>query len=362
MERFDCVVVGAGVVGLAVAERLSRDGRSVLCLERHERHGVETSSRNSEVVHSGLYYARGSLKAKLCLEGNRRLFEFCERRGVFIRRTGKLIVAVSKEELPKLESLERQARLNGVEGVRPAGKAELGKAPAMRCEGALWVPSTGIVDSEGLMGALLEDAEKNGAVFLWGAGLTAVERAQGGYVLRLSNGESAHARCVVNSAGLSCDAVAALAGLDVDAAGYRLHWFKGEYFSLRRKQAVDTLVYPVPEKHGLGVHLTLDAHGGQRLGPNAFPASSLDYSIDQTHRARFFESARRYLPDLREDDLMPGTAGIRPKLAADGTFRDFVVQEESARGLPGWVNLMGIESPGLTSSLPLADAVAGLLA
>jgi L-2-hydroxyglutarate oxidase LhgO len=358
VERFDCAVVGAGAVGLALARQLAQAGRSVLAVERHDRHGLETSSRNSEVVHSGLYYPKGSLKARLCLEGNRELYRYCRERGVFVRNTGKLIVACEESEVGKLSELRARGEANGVEGLELLDPAELARrAPGVRAVAALWVPSTGIVDSEGLMAAYLREAEDAGAVFLWSAGLSRVERETDGYVLTLASGESAHARRVFNSAGLHADAVARLAGIDA----YRLHWFKGEYFQLRRPQGVDTLVYPVPAKHGLGIHLTLDARGGQRLGPNAFAVQNLDYGIDNSHAETFWAAARRYLPDLKREDLMPGTTGIRPKLSADGTFADFVVAEESARGFPGWVNLVGIESPGLTCSLALARLAAGLV-
>lgn len=359
MTRFDCAVVGAGVVGLAVARRLAQSGRSVLCVERHVRHGLETSSRNSEVVHSGLYYPTGSLKARLCVEGNRALFELCAERGIFCRRTGKLIVACESAELPKLEELRRRGEANGVEGLELLDAARASRrAPAARCVGALWVPSTGIVDSEALMALFLADAESAGAIFLWAAALTQVRREDDGYALSFSNGEDALAGKVFNCAGLHADAVARLAGIDA----YRLHWFKGEYFALRRPQPVDTLIYPVPEKHGLGVHLTIDARGGQRLGPNAFAVQTLDYAVDESHRGAFWEGARRYLPDLRLEDLMPGTSGVRPKLRADGAFADFVVAEESARGFPGWVDMVGIESPGLTCSLGLAQLAQRLAA
>ncbi len=362
-SRFDAVVVGAGAVGLAVARKLALSGRSVLALERHGRHGLETSSRNSEVVHSGLYYPKGSLKARLCLEGNRRLYEYCRERGVFVRNTGKLVVACSEDEVPKLSELKARGAANGVEGLSLVDGAEAARrAPGVKALAALWIASTGIIDSEELMQAYRSDAERAGAIFLWGGALTGAARKDGGYELQISGeDEPVWARCVVNSAGLGADAVAALPGLDVDAAGCRLHYFKGEYFTLKRRRPIETLVYPVPATHGLGIHLTIDRQGAQRLGPNAFAVKSLDYDIDAGHAVEFWRAASRYLPDLSPDELMPGTTGIRPKLSADGTFRDFVVAEESARGLPGWVNLVGIESPGLTCSLTLADAAAALL-
>jgi L-2-hydroxyglutarate oxidase LhgO len=363
VEKFDAVVVGAGAVGLAVTRALALKGKSVLSLERHRRHGLETSSRNSEVVHSGLYYPKGSLKAVLCLEGNRKLFEYCAARGVFIKRTGKMVVACSEDEIPKLEELKTRGLSNGVSGLEVEGGGSAAtRLKVVNALAVLWIPSTGIVDSEELMQAYLKDAEDAGAVFLWDAELKSAVRKDGGYVLRFGNEDPVWTKAVVNSAGLSADFVAALPGLDVDAANYRLHYFKGEYFTLRKRRDIDTLVYPVPARHGLGIHLTIDRQGAQRLGPNAFPVDALDYEIDASHREEFWRAAKRYLPDLSLDELIPGTAGIRPKLSADGGFRDFVIAEESARGLPGWVNLVGIESPGLTCSLPIADSVCSLLA
>ena len=365
METVDAAVIGAGVIGLAAAERLSRDGRSVAVFERHERHGVETSSRNSEVVHSGIYYPKDSLKASLCVEGRERLYALAAREGFFIRKTGKLIVACAQEEVAQLDALKKKGEANGVTGLAIIDAKEAAKkSPGVRCVAALWSPETGVIDSEELMGHYLKRAEAQGAMFVWGARVEKIEKSSAGFALSIEGAEPVAARALVNAAGLESDQIARLCGIDVDAAGYRLHWFKGEYFRIRGSFPKAPLIYPVPAKHGLGIHLTLDRQDRGRLGPNAFAvarAARQDYSIDASHRRVFWEAASRYLPDLKEEDLSPDTAGIRPKLAADGTFRDFVIAEESARGLPGLVNLIGIESPGLTASPAIAERVAELV-
>jgi L-2-hydroxyglutarate oxidase LhgO len=362
-ERLDCAVVGAGAVGLAVAARLARPGRSVAVLERHRRHGLDTSSRSSEVVHAGFYYKTGSLKARLCVEGRRAIYELSERRGFFARRCGKLVVAADAAETAKLEALLAQGRANGVEGLELVDSAEAARrAPGVKAAAALWSRETGIMDTEGLMEAYRSQAEEGGAMLALESELVRVERETGGYALFIKGEDQpVRARRVVNAAGLFADRVAALAGLDTAALGWRLRWFKGDYFSLTRALPPRCLVYPVPGPHGLGVHLTLDSQGRQRLGPDAFPVSSLDYAVDPAKAPAFLEAARRFLPDLRLEDLAPGTSGIRPKLSADGSFRDFVIEEGTARGLPGWVNLVGLESPGLTASPAVADEVARLL-
>ncbi len=357
------VVVGAGVVGLAIAARLARPDNTVVVLERHERHGLETSSRNSEVIHAGLYYPSKSLKARLCVEGSRRLYDLGKKHGIFCRKTGKLLAACAPEEITQLECLYAQGRTNGVEGLRLVDQKEIARlAPGVRAIAGLWSAETGIIDSEELMRHFLLKAQDNGAIFLWNSELASVQRKDGIYHLRVKNSEEViEARRVINSAGLASDQVAAMAGVDIEEAGCRLHWFKGEYFSLRRPLPVSCLVYPVPARHSLGIHLAVDRQGRHRLGPNAFAVDSLDYDVDLRHKEAFYEAASRYLPDLKLEDLSPGTAGIRPKLSADGTFRDFIIAEESSRGLPGWIDLIGIESPGLTASAAIAERVADLL-
>lgn len=363
MEEVDGVIVGAGVVGLACAARLAKDGAVVLVLEAHPRAGVETSSRNSEVVHAGLYYPPGSLKSRLCHEGRRALYALAAETGVFVKKTGKLVVAVDAVEAAGLEALTAKARAAGAEGLELLDGAEAARrAPGLKAEAALWSPETGIVDSEDLMAHFQRKALDGGADFLFSTKLAAAERRLGAWSLTLSTGERLRARWVVNAAGLHSDKVAALTGLDVDQAGYRLHWCKGDYFRMKRPPALAHLVYPMPGHHGLGVHLTLDREGGVRLGPDAAFTSSLDYAVDPGKASAFAASVSRYWPGVTADSLLPDQSGIRPKLSGPNEpWRDFVVQEESARGLAGWVNLIGIESPGLTASPAIAEMVAGLI-
>lgn len=362
-------VVGAGVVGLAVAARLARMGDLVV-LERHDRHGLETSSRNSEVIHAGMYYPAGSLKARLCVEGNRLLYAACEAHDVPHRRIGKLIVATAPEELPGLESLLALGHRNGVE-LRMLTAAEAFELePNVRAVAAIHSPDTGIVSAHALMDHLAREARAAGAVIQSRTELLGVEPGTGGYRLtvRTPDGvDSFTSERVVNAAGLESDGVAALFGIDVDAAGYRLRWCKGSYFSVAsaRARLVSHLVYPVPGHVSLGVHAVLGLEGRLRFGPDVeyLDARRPDYGVDPARRAAFGEAVRRLVPAIRDQDLEPDTSGIRAKLQGPGEpCRDFVVREESDRGLPGLVSLVGIDSPGLTSALAIAEHVAGLLA
>jgi L-2-hydroxyglutarate oxidase LhgO len=363
----DVVVIGAGVVGLACARELAARGREVVLIERHERFGVETSSRNSEVVHAGIYYPVGSLKARLCARGNRSLYAWCETHGVPHARLGKLIVAVSEEEEPKLDQILRQAVENGVTSLQRFAPNQVRRLePHVRATHALWSPDTGIVDSHQLMATLLADAEGHGCTVVWRHEVVGVEQAPDCYrVAARSNRETTtlETRCVVNAAGLDADRVAALPGLDVTAAGYQLHYARGHYFRVnaRKRHLASHLIYPAPHPTHLGIHVTLDLAGGVRLGPDLqyLPGRTQDYDVPESLRPTFHAAVSRYLDGLDEDDLAPDLAGIRPKLQGPGEpFRDFVIQEESARGLPGWVNLVGIESPGLTCCLEIAGLVA----
>ena len=369
MPDTDIAVIGAGVVGLAVAARLAPEHPGLLVLERRERHGMETSSRNSQVVHAGLYYPAGSLKARLCVEGRDRVWDLCRRHDVPHAKTGKLITATRAEELPALDAVETAARGNGVPVERLSAARARALEPAVRSVGALWSPESGVVDAHGLMDHFLRRALDAGATLVPRAELVGLEHTSGGYRLTLagpSGAESFTAERVVNAAGLEADTVAALAGVDVEAAGYRLHWCKGSYFSASSRIArlVSRLVYPLPGRESLGVHVVLDTGGRLRFGPDAeyLAARVEDYRVDPGKRGAFLEAARRLLPDVAEEDLEPDIAGIRPKLQGEGEpFRDFVVAEESARGLPGLVDLIGIESPGLTASPAIAEEVARLL-
>lgn len=374
---WDVVVVGAGVVGLACAAELSVRGMKVLCLEREPRAGQGTSSRNSGVVHAGMYYATGSAKARLCVRGNAAMWAFCEAHGVAHRKVGKLIVATDLPGEAKLEDILARAQANGVVALeRVSVSFAREREPHVRCRAALWSPNTGIVDAHGLMDALAKIAREHDADFAFHHALTGLSRTADGFSLQIrdAHGEAStiDAPRVINAAGLEADRVAALAGIDVDAAGYRQFFVKGNYFRLRRRGLVQHLVYPVPEEGlaGLGIHVTVELDGSAKLGPDVEPPSGegLDYRVDEARAGAFFRAASSYLEGLAEDDLMPDQSGIRPKLARPNhawtpkePARDFVIAEESARGLPGLVSLVGIESPGLTSSLEIAREVAGLL-
>ncbi len=362
-------VVGAGVVGLAVAARLAPRLPELVVLERRDRHGQETSSRNSEVIHAGMYYTPGSLKARLCVEGNRMLYEVCARAEVPHRRIGKLIAAATAEELAALERIVERGRENGVELRMITAEECRAFEPNLTAVGALFSPNTGIVSAHGLMDHLLHEARGAGAIVQLRTDLLGIERRTSDYRLTVRTGgevESFTSERVVNAAGLEADTVAGLAGIDVDAAGYRLHYCKGSYFSVipAKSRVVSRLIYPVPGHVSLGTHAVLGLDGRLRFGPDAeyLPDRVLDYRVDESRRAAFGQAVRRLVPSIREEDLAPDIAGIRPKLQGPGEdFRDFVIAEEGARGLPGLVNLVGIDSPGLTSAPAIAEHVAGLL-
>jgi len=372
----DVVVIGAGVVGLAAAAALGRAGRSVLIIERNGDVAREITSRNSEVIHAGIYYPKDSLKAKLCTRGREQLYAWCGERGVAHRKLGKLIVAGSEDEVATLEDLERRAAANGVPGMRMLEATEAKRLePALRVHAALLSSETGIVDAHGFALSLLADAESTGAVLLShhevvglmqtsaGWRVDAIPTADAGSGAAVST-ESVESGAVVNAAGLESDRIAARAGLDLDACGYRLHPCKGDYFSLAPGcgLAVSHLLYPVPVQAGLGIHATLDLGGRIRFGPDAEYVERIDYAVEPGKSALFAEAVRRYLPEVQSEWLQPDYSGIRPKLAGPGqSFRDFVVAEESERGLPGLVSCIGIESPGLTAALALADRVVSLL-
>jgi L-2-hydroxyglutarate oxidase LhgO len=363
-------VVGAGVVGLAVAERLAPRHPDLLLLERRERAGTETSSRNSEVVHAGLYYTPGSWKARLCVAGRDMLYERCARRGIPHLRTEKIVTATEQGDLPALDALLERGRANGVELRRLSAAEVRALEPAVHTHGGLLSPSTGIVSAHGLMDDLLAGARAAGATLQPRTELVAAERRDADYRLTVRGPEgleSFTSERVVNAAGLESDTVAGLFGVDVDAAGYRLHWCRGRYFAASPRQAgiVSRLVYPAPGPVSLGVHAVLGLDGRLRFGPDAeyLPARVLDYRVDEGLAPAFAEAVRRLVPAVTEAELTPDIAGIRAKLQGPGEgFRDFVIAEESARGRPGLVNLVGIDSPGLTSALAIAAEVERLLA
>jgi len=369
--KSDITIIGAGVVGLAIAAQVAGQRKAVYLLEKNERFGQEISSRHSGVIHSGIYYPAGSLKAKLCVEGNHLLYELCPKHGIGHKKLGKLIVATSDEETGQLQELKEKGEINGAVGLTIISRRELKKLePNVEGIAALLSPSTGIIDSHALMEYFVARAKDGGAEVAYNKEVVGIEKLGNGYKVTVDEGDtgkfSFETRILINCAGLYCDKIAELAGIDINKAGYRLHYCKGEYFSVGgvKSKLVKRLIYPVPELKGtgLGVHVTLDLEGRMRLGPNAEYVDSIDYSVDGRDKKAFCDSVKRVLPFIEYEDLEPEMAGIRPKLQGPGgDVKDFVIRDESDRGLPGFINLIGIESPGLTSSPAIAKYVAGMV-
>ena len=361
VEQVDAVVVGAGVVGLAVARALALAGREVLVLDAAEGIGTETSSRNSEVIHAGIYYPAGSLMARACVEGKHRLYRYCAERGVPHSNCGKLIVATTEEEAGKLEGIRQRAAANGVPELRLLSRAEAqAMEPALQCTAALHSTTTGIVDSHAYMLALQGDAENAGAVFAFHAPVTRGRATEDGIEIEVGGAEpmALSARLLVNAAGLHAPRLArAIAGMP-EAMVPQAYYAKGNYFTLAGRSPFSRLIYPVPVPGGLGTHLTIDLGGQARFGPDVEWVDSIDYAVDPKRGDSFYAAIRRYWPDLPDGALSPGYSGIRPKIVPQGApAQDFVVQGPGVHGVAGLVNMFGIESPGLTASLALADHV-----
>jgi L-2-hydroxyglutarate oxidase LhgO len=364
MDKVDCVVVGAGVIGLAVARRLARAGREVIVLEVAEDIGTVTSSRNSEVIHAGIYYAAGSWMARMCVSGRPALYRYCSEHGIAHRNCGKLIVATSPKETEKLQSIKAHAAANGVLDMQMlSGQAARALEPALNCDAALLSPSTGIIDSRAYMLALRGEAENAGAVF---AVRTPLLRARPtSSTIDLDTGGAApmslECRLLVNAAGLSATTVArGIDGMPPEKIP-PAYLAKGSYFSCSTKAPFSRLIYPVPEPGGLGVHLTLDMGGQARFGPDVEWIETIDYAVDPARAERFYPAIRKYWPSLPDGALMPSYSGIRPKIVPPAVaVQDFLIQGPRDHGVGGLINLFGIESPGLTSSLSIADHVCDL--
>jgi len=364
--ELDAVVIGGGVVGLAIARALALAGREVTLIEAENRLGAHSSSRNSEVIHAGIYYAPGSLKARLCVAGRHALYAYCEREGVAHERLGKIIVASRDDEIPALERLKAQAELNGVDDLTWLDAADISALePAVSAKRGLLSPSTGIIDSHALMNSLRRDAERAGATVVVATSVLGGRVASQGIELEIGGDDPATILCrsVVNAAGLHAQAVSrSIRGVPAASIPAQ-HFAKGHYFVLNGKAPFRRLVYPIPAPGGLGVHVTLDLSKQARFGPDVSWLEGVDYAFDESRSASFYEAIRSYFPGLAADSLTPGYTGIRPKLGPAGSLvADFVVQGPAQHGVPNLLNLYGIESPGLTSSLALAEHALEVLA
>ena len=360
-ETVDCVVIGAGVVGLAVARALALAGREVIVVEAAEGIGTETSSRNSEVIHAGIYYPKGSLMARTCVAGRHLLYAYCAEHGVPHRNCGKLIVATDEAESEKLTEIKGRAEDNGVEGMRLLTADEaIALEPNLHCRAALFSPATGIIDSHSYMLSLQGDAEGCGAMFAFHSPVEAARVANAGIDLEVGGAEPMKLRCrlVVNAAGLHAPTLAKkIVGLPSDRVP-TAYYAKGNYFTLTGRSPFSRLIYPVPVPGGLGVHITVDMGGQAKFGPDVEWIDGIDYTVDPHRADKFYAAVRRYWPALRDGALQPGYAGIRPKIVPQGApAQDFTLQGPAEHGVPGLINLFGIESPGLTASLALAEQV-----
>ncbi|MBE7411778.1 MAG: NAD(P)/FAD-dependent oxidoreductase [Leptospiraceae bacterium] len=363
---FEFTVIGAGVVGLSIAKSLTEKSKSVLVIEKENKIGTGISSRNSQVIHAGMYYPTNSLKAKLCVEGNRLMYEYCDKKNISHSKIGKYIVAVNKEDEYRLEDIFQQGQINGVEGLLWKSKKEMESVePNVKATKAIFSPNTGIVDVHSFMNSMELDILQNRGEFAFNHTVSGIEKKESGYRISLRCGDeenSVSSKYVINSAGLYSDTIAKLAGLDIQEENYTLHFCKGDYFRYSKRGMVNKLIYPVPSKNlfGLGVHATLELDGSIKFGPDVeyLKEKNEVYSVDFNKRESFFKAVSEYLSGIKIEDLHPDQSGIRPKLQGEGElFRDFVISEETEKGLPGFINLIGIESPGLTSSLAIGKSI-----
>lgn len=366
----ELTIIGAGVVGLAIAQKISENHQGVFLLEKHASFGQETSSRNSEVIHAGIYYTPGSLKATLCTEGNRLMYDFCRHYDIPYKNCGKLIVATTEEETRVIEGIRNKALENGVE-LSIIDKEEIHELePHIIALKALFSPTTGIVDSHSLMKQYETNSINNGAQVVYNSEVKGIRKKEKGYEITILDGDGEEykftTRYVINSAGLTSDLVSEMTGMKDD--NLKIHFCKGEYFRINppKNRLINRLVYPVPHHNmeGIGIHVTIDMGGGVKLGPDVkyLDTNEYDYRLTPSKHEAFFISARKFLPFLEFEDIAPEMAGIRPKIQKPGDpLKDFYIMEESKKGFPGFINLIGIESPGLTSSLAIANYVNNLI-
>ncbi|MEW6008249.1 MAG: NAD(P)/FAD-dependent oxidoreductase [Candidatus Omnitrophota bacterium] len=365
MEKIEISIVGAGVIGLAIGLELSKSNSNIFLIEKNFSFGQEISSRNSEVIHAGIYYPKDSLKTKTCIEGRDLLYEFCAKNNINHKKIGKLIVAINNNEISDLENLFKHASENEVAGLKFLSKSEVKKIePNIEAQAAIYSASTGILDSHNLMKNIALQFESEGGTIAYNTEVIGVEKVKNGFEVAVSDKREGafkfFSHILINAAGLNSDKISSMAGFAKDE--YRLKYCKGDYFRVNKDKArfINRLVYPVPKKDraGLGIHATLDLAGGLRLGPDDEYVREIDYNVDSSKREIFYESVKTFLPFIDLEDLSPDIAGIRPKLQGPGEdFRDFIIKEESNNDLPGLINLIGIESPGLTSSFSVAKIV-----
>ncbi|HOK41117.1 MAG TPA: NAD(P)/FAD-dependent oxidoreductase [bacterium] len=373
MDKVKITIIGAGVVGLAIAYEISKKIDSIIILEKNERYGFETSSRNSEVIHSGIYYPTNSLKAKLCVEGKYLLYEFCKKNKIPHKQTGKFIIATNDNELIDLENLYKQGIKNGVNDIKIIDADFVKKEePYVKCKGAIISPSTGILNVHNFMDSLAAYIKKNNADIVCSVNIIEIEKRDNDYkiVIKDSDGEifEFESEIVINSAGLNSDKIAQLVGIDIKKNNYELYYCKGDYFSVssNKSNLINRLIYTVPHKDlkSLGIHNVIKLTGNMSLGPDAYYINKekFDYNVSPEKKYIFYESVKKWFPVIELDDLTPEMSGIRPKLQSEGgAFRDFVICEESNKGFPNFINLIGIESPGLTSALAIAKYVCSLI-
>ncbi len=365
MEKVDIAIIGAGVIGLSVAQELSKAFKEIIAIEKNTSFGQETSSRNSEVIHAGIYYPGDSLKTKTCIEGRQLLYEFCSQNNIPHKKTGKLIVAIDKNEVGDLEDLLKKGLENGVKDLRFLSKNEIKiLQPHIEAEAAIHSPSTGILDTHSFMKNLVFQFENCGGQIAYNTELVGLDKIKDGFEVSVEDKREGvfklSSRILINCAGLNSDKVAGMLGLIKDE--YKLKMCKGDYFRVHNNKAklINRLIYPVPkeDRRGLGIHATLDLAGGLRLGPDDEYVDKIVYDIDGSKKKIFYESVSAFLPFIQLDDLAPDTSGIRPKLQGPKEgFRDFIIQDEAPNGLSGFINLIGIESPGFTSALSIARIV-----
>jgi L-2-hydroxyglutarate oxidase LhgO len=371
MMDADITIIGAGVVGLAIAENVSKTHNNVFLIEKHTSFGQETSSRNSEVIHAGIYYTKDSLKARLCVEGKWMIYDYCKKYDIPFNNCGKLIVATSEEEISVIEGIRLTALKNGVDDLSFIEREQISKLePNIFALKALFSPSTGIVDSHSLMKQYETNTYNNGCQIVYGSEVTGISQIENGYKINLFDADKKNysftTRILINSAGLTSDKVSEMVGIKDDSL--KILFCKGEYFRINppKNRLINRLVYPVPHQNmeGIGIHVTIDMGGGVKLGPDVkyLESNIYDYKVTASKQETFYKSVKKFLPFLEFDDIAPEMAGIRPKIQKPGEpLRDFYIMEETSRGYPGFINLIGMESPGLTSSIAIAKYVNGLI-